>query len=119
MSMRERATFRIARRERIRYKASRTVASFHQGVLTLCLFVRPPRQMLRVLSVECHKSTLPQNTRIFLAGKQKFYSVNMPWTACARRGASRKRSMAMRRLIMVSLIALAVVLLLASRADSL
>ncbi len=37
-------------------------------------------------------------------------------TACARRGASRKRSTAMRRLIMVSLIALAVVLLLASDA---
>ena len=35
---------------------------------------------------------------------------------CARRGASRKRSTAMRRLIMVSLIALAVVLLLASDA---
>ena len=37
-------------------------------------------------------------------------------TACARRGASRKRSTAMKRLVMVSLIALAVVLLLASDA---
>jgi hypothetical protein len=49
-------------------------------MLTLCLFALWPRQIVAAIPVKYRKSIFPHGRLIFLAGEQRFYSVNTLWS---------------------------------------